>query len=185
MKRIAPPSSGPLATVRVALERDCQPRGPDDRYVALCPSHDDRVPSLSVSEGADGRALLHCHAGCSTEHILAALGLHWTDLFPDRLHSPHWRPLRDRYTKLAGRFPAELAKVQARRAREADVLLHVLVQLLRDDRTFTGSLAFTCPYCGTGHAWARYGRTGIAIDCDAGCSEDDVLSALVQSEKAA
>lgn len=32
-------------------------------HMALCPAHDDREPSLSVSEADDRRALLHCHAG--------------------------------------------------------------------------------------------------------------------------
>lgn len=50
-------------------------------YNACCPAHDDRHPSLSVSQGADGRILLHCHAGCPTEDILAKLGLAKTDLF--------------------------------------------------------------------------------------------------------
>ena len=33
-------------------------------WTALCPSHDDNMNSLSVAEGIDGRALIHCHAGC-------------------------------------------------------------------------------------------------------------------------
>jgi hypothetical protein len=36
---------------------------------------------LSISEGSDGRVLLHCHAGCTVEAVLAALGLAWHDLF--------------------------------------------------------------------------------------------------------
>jgi DNA-binding transcriptional ArsR family regulator len=35
-----------------------------------------------VSEGADGSVLLHCHAGCSPEQIVAAIGLTMSDLFP-------------------------------------------------------------------------------------------------------
>ncbi|MGA7980547.1 MAG: hypothetical protein WCA32_10000 [Chromatiaceae bacterium] len=54
------------------------------RYSALCPAHDDKAPSLSVSAGADGRTLIHCHAGCTPDAILTALGLRWTDLYPDR-----------------------------------------------------------------------------------------------------
>ncbi|MDA1095368.1 MAG: AAA family ATPase [Acidobacteria bacterium] len=50
-------------------------------YAARCPVHEDRVASLSIKEGADGRALLHCHAGCDTPTILAALGLTLADLF--------------------------------------------------------------------------------------------------------
>ena len=43
-------------------------------YTARCPAHDDRRNSLSVSEGENGRTLLYCHAGCSFEQIVAALG---------------------------------------------------------------------------------------------------------------
>lgn len=46
-----------------------------------CPSHDDRNPSLSVSEGNDGRVLLYCHAGCDTEKdVVPSLGLTMADL---------------------------------------------------------------------------------------------------------
>lgn len=50
-------------------------------WVARCPAHDDRSPSLSVGEGLNGRALLHCHAGCSTESVLNAIGLTFKDLY--------------------------------------------------------------------------------------------------------
>ncbi|QXD15810.1 hypothetical protein GQ464_002355 [Rhodocaloribacter litoris] len=56
-------------------------------YAARCPAHEDREPSLSVSEGEDGRVLIHCHAGCSTEAVVQALGLRLADLMPeDRTH---------------------------------------------------------------------------------------------------
>jgi hypothetical protein len=54
-----------------------------DGWIACCPSHNDKTPSMSVCEGDDGRVLLHCFAGCSTESIVAALGLSFADLFPD------------------------------------------------------------------------------------------------------
>jgi hypothetical protein len=47
-----------------------------------CPNHEDRHPSLSVSQGDDGRVLVHCHTGCTPEEIVGALGLHLRDLFP-------------------------------------------------------------------------------------------------------
>ncbi|MGF1472108.1 MAG: DUF3987 domain-containing protein [Rubrobacteraceae bacterium] len=50
-------------------------------WKALCPAHDDREQSLSVSEGDDGRALLRCFAGCEAEEIVAELGLQMKDLF--------------------------------------------------------------------------------------------------------
>jgi putative DNA primase/helicase len=53
-------------------------------WSARCPVHDDRHASLSVSTGDDGRVLLHCHAGCDTAAIVAALGLELRDLFPPK-----------------------------------------------------------------------------------------------------
>jgi hypothetical protein len=51
------------------------------RWVAKCPAHPDRNPSLSLAEGNDGRTLVHCHAGCTLPKVLAALGLASRDLF--------------------------------------------------------------------------------------------------------
>jgi hypothetical protein len=57
-------------------------RGPAG-FVARCPAHEDRHPSLSVGEGDDGRVLVRCHAGCSADAIVSALGLELRDLFPE------------------------------------------------------------------------------------------------------
>ncbi|GAB4334147.1 MAG: hypothetical protein Kow0099_06130 [Candidatus Abyssubacteria bacterium] len=46
-----------------------------NRWLALCPAHDDTRPSLSVGRGHDGTLLLKCFAGCRFEDILDALGL--------------------------------------------------------------------------------------------------------------
>lgn len=54
------------------------------RWMAKCPSHDDRQASLSIREGDDGRALLNCHANCKTEDIVSDLELSMSDLFPPR-----------------------------------------------------------------------------------------------------
>lgn len=50
-------------------------------WVARCPVHGDRHPSLSIGTGYDGAILLHCHAGCETEDVVASLGLEMGDLF--------------------------------------------------------------------------------------------------------
>jgi hypothetical protein len=56
-------------------------------WIAQCPGpnhkHSDRRPSLSVTEGDDGRILLKCHAGCDTEQICAAKRWKLSDLFPE------------------------------------------------------------------------------------------------------
>jgi putative DNA primase/helicase len=51
---------------------------------ARCPAHDDNMNSLSIGEGADGRALLFCHAGCSLNEVVTALGIRVRDLFVQR-----------------------------------------------------------------------------------------------------
>jgi hypothetical protein len=55
-----------------------------DRWIARCPAHEDRRPSLSVRELDDGRVLVHDFAGCAIAEIVAAVGLELTDLFPPR-----------------------------------------------------------------------------------------------------
>ena len=60
-------------------------------WMACCPAHDDRNPSLSISE-KDGRILLHCFAGCTVEGIVSALGLGLADLYADTRANPPGPP---------------------------------------------------------------------------------------------
>jgi hypothetical protein len=53
------------------------------RYMARCPAHDDRSPSLRVHEVSDGKILIKCFAGCPVDSIVEAIGLNLSDLFPD------------------------------------------------------------------------------------------------------
>ena len=69
----------PVQTILARLKQ-VKPNG--DSWVARCPAHEDRSPSLSVSKGRDGRALVHCHAGCTVDAICQALGVEKRDLFP-------------------------------------------------------------------------------------------------------
>jgi hypothetical protein len=64
-----------------------KPRRSGRGWTARCPAHEDRTPSLSITETADGKVLVKCWAGCSTESVLAALGLRWSDLFPRQADS--------------------------------------------------------------------------------------------------
>lgn len=52
-------------------------------YSAKCPAHDDKNASLSVKQGDNGGVVLYCHAGCTPEQVVGALGLSMKDLFPD------------------------------------------------------------------------------------------------------
>ena len=52
-------------------------------YMACCPAHDDKNPSLSLKRRDDGGVLFNCFGGCSLEDVLAALGLMTQDIMPD------------------------------------------------------------------------------------------------------
>lgn len=53
-----------------------------DKWKACCPAHDDKNPSLAISETSEGVVLLKCWAGCTTKEIVSAIGLELRDLFP-------------------------------------------------------------------------------------------------------
>ncbi len=80
--------SPPMARVLDRLKGVRQSGG---QWEALCPAHEDKSPSLSLSEGADGRILTHCHAGCQVGDIVRAIGLELRDLFATE--APRNRPL--------------------------------------------------------------------------------------------
>lgn len=42
-------------------------------WMARCPVHDDRSPSLSISSGKDGKVLVRCHAGCEQRDVITGL----------------------------------------------------------------------------------------------------------------
>jgi putative DNA primase/helicase len=53
-------------------------------WMARCPAHDDRTPSLSIHDAGDGKVLVRCHAGCVQEQVISILrsrGL-WTTNSP-------------------------------------------------------------------------------------------------------
>jgi hypothetical protein len=71
-----------MRPVNRILERLGEYERRDGYYMVACPAHEDTKPSLSVSEGDDGRVLLKCFAGCEVGPIVAALDLEMRDLFP-------------------------------------------------------------------------------------------------------
>ena len=71
-------------------------------YQAQCPVHNDRNPSLTISQGDDGRILLCCHAGCKVKDICRALGITEAELFPDKRA---YNPKNDRREKTKRVYP--------------------------------------------------------------------------------
>jgi putative DNA primase/helicase len=51
-------------------------------WIARCPAHDDRTPSLSLRDGNDGKVLVRCHAGCEQDKVISTLRL--SGLWPDK-----------------------------------------------------------------------------------------------------
>jgi hypothetical protein len=76
-------------TAAVLLDRlDGVKQTAPDRWVAKCPAHEDRSPSLSIREVDDGKTLLQCFAGCSALDVLDSVGLDWGALFREDGHKP-------------------------------------------------------------------------------------------------
>jgi hypothetical protein len=71
-------------------------------WMACCPAHEDRNPSLSIRE-ANGKLLLHCFANCTTEAICAALKIEMRELFAEAcaLRQTEPRILRDAERQIA------------------------------------------------------------------------------------
>jgi len=55
-----------------SIVRALKARRSGSAWMALCPAHEDRNPSLSIRE-VSGKVLLHCHAGCSQRDVIQAL----------------------------------------------------------------------------------------------------------------
>jgi hypothetical protein len=67
-------------TVTEILTRCQRVHRSGEGWVAQCPGHADRSPSLSIRE-SEAKILLHCFAGCTVETICAALKIKISDLF--------------------------------------------------------------------------------------------------------
>lgn len=120
-----------------------------DGWIACCPSHDDRSPSLAVRELDDGRVLVHCFAGCDVYQIVGAVGLNVTDLFPPRETSHHYprdrRPFPAADVLRAVGFEALIVLMAATSIRKGEPLsrqdndrLMVAVQRLQSALTLAG-----------------------------------------------
>lgn len=82
--------------VEAFLGRLQKVRSSGDSWVASCPCRsDDDNPSLSISQGKDGRVLVNCHrgSGCDTSEICEAVGIKMADLFPATT-----KPTKDKLT---------------------------------------------------------------------------------------
>jgi len=79
-----------MTAIEISRIANAKAKATGGGFIARCPAHDDRSPSLSIREGQDGRVLLKCFAGCEPDAIAGALGLTLRDLFASDA------PVRDR-----------------------------------------------------------------------------------------
>ncbi len=57
-------------------------------WMARCPSHNDREPSLSIIDAKGGKVLVRCHAGCDQARVIAALRSRGIWYIDDRRNGP-------------------------------------------------------------------------------------------------
>lgn len=131
-----------LEQILDALEpAGCEPKQGGGRYSAHCPAHLDGHSSLSISEGDDGRVLLHCHAGCATEDVVGALGLRMRDLFCGK---GRCKPSRKHEVPKPG--PAPNGCTLAEYAELKNLLLDILSSLGIQEVGYSGAPALRIPY---------------------------------------
>jgi putative DNA primase/helicase len=68
-------------------------------WMARCPAHDDRAPSLAIADAKNGKVLVRCHAGCDQRDVIAAL--HARGAWPDTGRGTR------QFLRKAGRQPAK------------------------------------------------------------------------------
>ena len=153
-------------------------------WVSLCPSHQDKHRSLSISEKA-GTLLLHCFSGCDGDAIVQALGLTWGDIL--NADNPRKPPPLARHREEPP--PAETRRIPYGLTTPAGELVAVHTRIEYAD----GSKRFE---------WSRNGKLGLAglavadvplwglkrlaafdYAADPNCSEPYVI--LCEGEKAA
>lgn len=98
--------------IDVVLARLDKPRRTGKGWAARCPAHEDKSPSLSITEADGAKVLLHCFSGCNARDVLAAIGLEWKDLFPESL-SPDARRDYQRKAATEAKREAELVIAMA------------------------------------------------------------------------
>lgn len=64
-------------------------KGQSGQWTACCPAHNDRTPSLMITQRADEKISLHCFAGCHINDICEAIGIRVADLYPNTAREQH------------------------------------------------------------------------------------------------
>lgn len=158
----------PCHAVWVALERaDCDPHGPEHSFRSACPAHGgDNRDALVVREGADGAAILYCHAHqCTTKELVRALGMSMSELFPDHHRQA---PRRRRPPRVRQQHPAVV------------ILSALSVNGIHYRNTANQHMyvAERCPACGFPDMWVFRDGRDVRVCCMEGCTPTEIVRAL-------
>ena len=141
-------SQSPAAGLAGALAGHRTGRG----WIARCPAHDDRNPSLSIADGADGRILVTCFAGCSWMAIRDALQAR--SLWPSRnAHGTKSAAASGRRSPL--RSEADTIAFVRRIWREATAASGTLVETYLQSRSLITPVPPTLRYASLRHQESR------------------------------
>src|SRR5262245_5352593 len=72
MRRLVPSPAG-CAMKAESLAMALGGRKAGAAWMACCPAHQDRDPSLAITDAKDGSVLVRCHAGCDQRDVIEAL----------------------------------------------------------------------------------------------------------------
>jgi len=75
---------------RLEVVRQTKP----NHWTARCPAHDDNTPSLSIKLEDNGKISIHDHGGCGAIDVLYAIGMEFTDLYPEEGYEKHRRRIK-------------------------------------------------------------------------------------------
>jgi|TARA_R110000822_G_scaffold208402_1_gene344334 hypothetical protein len=73
-------------------------------YEALCPAHDDKTPSLCITQ-IEGKTLLYCRSGCKAIEILDEMDLDWSALFDEE-----YPVVQDEWSKINRKIQNKIGK---------------------------------------------------------------------------
>ena len=112
-----------------------------DGWMARCPAHEDRHPSLSIHDADDGKVLVCCHAGCDQARVMEALRTRalWSNRPQDPLRAIRATRYQAR-TDVADRDDDKRTEAAMRIWREARRLTGTLVEVYLRTRGITLSV---------------------------------------------
>jgi putative DNA primase/helicase len=110
-------------------------------WMARCPAHEDRNPSLSIHDADDGKVLARCHAGSDQARVMEALRTRalWSNRPQDPLHAIRATRNQAR-TDVPDRDDDKRTEAPMRNRREARRLTGTLVEVYLRTRGITLSV---------------------------------------------